>query len=101
MSVLCEVMAKQIIPAVRVKVTKKLYKDHNFNQEEIAEKLGITQAAISKYLSGKYTEDIKKLEKDRIVEKISDDVVRGIIKKTFNKSSFEKIVCKFCVESLR
>jgi len=101
MSVLCEVMVKQIIPAVRVDVTKQLYSRYHFNQEYIAEKLGITQAAVSKYLSGKYTQEIKKLERDKIVKNISDDVIKAIIKKTFNKSSFEKTVCKYCMEMLR
>ena len=101
MSVLCEVMVKQIIPAVRVKVTKQLYSKYHFNQEYIAEKLGITQAAVSKYLSGKYTQEIKKLERDKIVKKISGDVIRAIIKKTFNRSSFERTVCKYCAEMLR
>jgi len=101
MSILCEIMAKQIIPAVRVRVTKQLYSKHNFNQEEIAQRLEITQAAVSKYLSGKYTPEIKRLEKDKVVEKISNEVVNAIIKKTFNKSSFERTVCKCCAERMR
>jgi len=101
MSILCEVMAKQIIPAVRARTTKQLYTKYNFNQQEIAARLGITQAAISKYLSGKYTQEIKQLEKDKIVGKISDEIVRAIVRKTFDKSSFEKTVCKFCGKALR
>jgi predicted transcriptional regulator len=100
MSVLCEVVVKQIIPAVRVKTAKKLY-SAGLTQEEIAKKLGLTQAAISKYLSGNYTQEIKNLEKDKIVVKISDEIVKEINKKTFNKSSFEKIICKFCSKMLR
>jgi hypothetical protein len=94
-------MAKQIIPAVRVTVTKQLYTRHNFNQERIAEKLGITQAAVSKYLSGKYTQQIKQLEKDKIVGEIADEIVGAIIRKTFDKSSFERCVCNFCGKILR
>jgi predicted transcriptional regulator len=101
MSVLCEVVVKQLIPAVRIRAAKQLYNKHNFNQKEIASKLGITQAAVSKYLSGNYTEEIKKLEKDEIVDKISNEIVKAIIKKTFDKSSFEKITCKHCNKMLR
>jgi predicted transcriptional regulator len=101
MSILCEVVAKQLIPAIRIKTAKQLYNKYNFNQEEIAKKLGLTQAAISKYLSGNYTQEIKNLEKDKIVVKISDEIVKEINKKTFNKSSFEKIICKFCNKMLR
>ncbi len=101
MSVLCEVMARQIIPAVRVSVTKQLYNKHDLNQEEIATALGISQAAVSKYLSSRYTRDIRKLERDRTVKRISDEVVGHILRKKFNRSSFETIVCKFCGEMLR
>jgi predicted transcriptional regulator len=100
MSLLCEVVVKQIIPAVRVRTTKKLY-SAGLTQEEIAKKLGLTQAAISKYLSGKYTQEIKKLEKDKIVNKISDEIVKAINKKTFKKANFEEIICKFCGKMLR
>lgn len=101
MSILCEIMSKQIIPAVRVRVTKQLYSKHNLNQDEIAARLEITQAAVSKYLSGKYTPEIRKLEKDKIVKKISDEIVSAIVKKTFNRSSFEKTVCQCCAERMR
>jgi len=101
MSILCEVVVKQLIPAVRVRVAKELYNKHNFNQKEIAKRLGLSQPAISKYLSGNYTQEIKKLEEDRIVKKISDEIVKAITKKDFKKSNFEKIIHKFCSNELR
>ncbi|MEM5773157.1 MAG: helix-turn-helix domain-containing protein [Candidatus Aenigmatarchaeota archaeon] len=100
MSVLCEVMVRQIIPAVRVKATKQLYAK-GLKQEEIAKKLGLTQAAISKYLTGKYTEEIRKLEKSETVKKISDEIVKAILKKSFKSSDFQKIVCEYCKKGMR
>jgi len=41
------------------------------------------------------------LERDKTVVKISDEVVKAITKKTSNRSSFEKIVCRYCAEMLR
>ena len=101
MSILCEVIVKQLIPAVRVRVAKELYDKHNLNQKEIAKKLGLSQPAISKYLSGNYTEEIKKLEEDKIVKRISDEIVKTVIKNDFKKSSFEKVIRKFCSKKLR
>ena len=98
MSILCEVVVKQLIPAVRVKVAKELYNKYNFNQKEIAKKLGLSQPAISKYLSGNYTQEIKKLEKDKVVKKISEEIVKAVNENTFKKSSFETIIRKFCDE---
>ncbi|MEM5829714.1 MAG: helix-turn-helix domain-containing protein [Candidatus Aenigmatarchaeota archaeon] len=88
-------MVRQIIPAVRVRTAKLLYAK-GLKQEEIAKKLGLTQAAISKYLSGKYTKEIKKLEKSKAARKISEEIVKAIESKTFKRSSFQKIVCEYC-----
>ena len=96
MRVLCEVVVKQLVPAVRVRVAKELYEKHDFNQQEIASKLGITQAAVSKYLTGKYTQEIKKLETSEIVRKISEEMVKTILDKNFRKHEFQKIICKYC-----
>lgn len=100
MPISCEIMVKQIIPAVRVRVAKELY-SKGLKQEEIGEKLGLTQAAISKYLSGKYTKGIKKLEKSKIVEKISEEIARAILDKSFKKIDFQKIVCEYCKKEIR
>lgn len=100
MSILCEVMVRQIIPAVRVKAAKQLY-SKGLKQEEIAARLGLTQAAISKYLSGKYTQEIKRLEKSKLVKKISGKIVDKILKKSFKKSDFQKIVCEYCEKEMK
>ncbi|MEM5853102.1 MAG: helix-turn-helix domain-containing protein [Candidatus Aenigmatarchaeota archaeon] len=100
MSVFCEMIVKQIIPAVRVRTTKQLYAN-GMKQEDIAMKLGLTQAAISKYLTGKYTQEIRKLERSEVVKKISDEIVRVILKKSFKRSDFQKIVCEYCKKEMR
>ncbi len=62
----CNEIFRITIPAVRIAVAKSLNKKYNMNQSDIARRLGTTQAAISKYLSGEYSENIAKVE--RIVE---------------------------------
>jgi len=49
----CEVAAKFILPVFRSYVAKDLVEKYSFTQLEVAEKLGITQAAISQYLHSK------------------------------------------------
>ncbi|MEM5855708.1 MAG: helix-turn-helix domain-containing protein, partial [Candidatus Aenigmatarchaeota archaeon] len=99
MSVVCEMVVKQIIPAVRVRTAKLLYAK-GLKQEEIASKLDLTQAAVSKYLSGKYTEKIKKMEKSKVVKKISEEMVEAILNKNFKKSRPEKIICNYCKKGM-
>ena len=47
----CEIAVKSLIPAMRAYVAKELTQTHRMKQEEIANILGISQTAISKYIS--------------------------------------------------
>jgi len=47
-----EIETKTSVPALRALVAKKLIQDHAFSQQETAELIGVTQAAISNYLRG-------------------------------------------------
>ncbi|AIF70306.1 hypothetical protein PAP_09655 [Palaeococcus pacificus DY20341] len=67
----CSFWAEVISPSLRAKVAKHLY-EKGFTQAQIAEKLGITQAMVSKYLSGKY----KQLSED--IEVIIGEMAREI-----------------------
>jgi len=49
----CETIVWHILPVIRKEFTKSLIENHGFNQRKIASKLGITEAAVSRYLSGK------------------------------------------------
>jgi predicted transcriptional regulator len=53
---------KEVIPAARAALIAELKKKYNIKEEAISEYLGITQAAISKYLNGKYSARIKEIE---------------------------------------
>ncbi len=45
----CEVAAKSVIPALRAMVARELMENYGLKQEQVAQKLGVTQAAVSKY----------------------------------------------------
>jgi len=92
----CEVAIKYFIPAVRASTARKLSKNHNLTQVEIASKLGITQAAVSKYLSGKYNKKIKNLEKEKSIKVISKSVVDSILKNKPASIKFSEDLCKCC-----
>jgi len=46
---LCEVIALEILPAVRAMVARKLIVNYGLSQKQAAERLGISQPAISQY----------------------------------------------------
>ncbi len=49
----CEIIMWYILPSIRKEIAKAMIKNHGLNQKEAAKRLGITDAAISQYLSAK------------------------------------------------
>ncbi|MCK5562646.1 transcriptional regulator, partial [Candidatus Bathyarchaeota archaeon] len=45
----CEVAVKSVVPAIRAGLAKELVQTHKLRQIDIANLLGITQTAVSKY----------------------------------------------------
>jgi len=53
MKISCEEAVWYILPLIRKEFAKSLIKDHGLTQRKAAEKLGITEAAVSQYISKK------------------------------------------------
>ena len=66
-----EVVVQDILPAVRALVSKELINKHKLTQQKAAEKLGVTQAAISQYSRELRGWRVKLLSED---EKIMSEV---------------------------
>lgn len=47
----CEVAVKSVIPAIRSAIARELIQSYGLKQKEVAELLGVTQTAVSKYTS--------------------------------------------------
>lgn len=83
MKLYCEVVVGDVLPALRALITNELIKKFNLTQREVAEKLGVTQPAISQY--GKFLrgEKGKELQKNKkvisLVEEFSEDISNGKI----------------------
>jgi predicted transcriptional regulator len=49
----CEEIVWYLLPLIRKEFAKSLIKDHGLTQRKAAEKLGITESAVSQYISKK------------------------------------------------
>jgi predicted transcriptional regulator len=67
----CEEIVWYLLPLIRKEFAKSLIKDHGLTQRKAAEKLGITEAAVSQYVS-----------KKRGDLKVKDAVIRREIKES-------------------
>ncbi len=92
----CETIMKEFLPAIRAGITKELSNKYSYNQTEIASKLGITQAAVSKYLTGDYTEPIKHLENSKELRDVIENIASNIANGSFKKKEIIETVCTKC-----
>lgn len=90
----CELMVQNIFPTVRALMADELMNTLHFNQTEVAEKMQITQPAISQYMSqarGKKAEIIKS-------NKNVFNLIKESSKRLAKASSYEAafIMCDIC-----
>ena len=87
----CEIIVWEVLPIIRKEFAKSLIKDHGFTQRKAAEKLGLTEASISRYISNKRGE-IKKLNKEimKEIQKSTARIFKG------NNKIVIKETCRIC-----
>ncbi len=78
-----EIITKAVYPVIRACIAKRLVETHHLNQKEVANILGVTQAAISYYLSDKrgITKKLLSYEEIEAIYKIADDFASNNISK--------------------
>ncbi len=77
----CDEIFKVTIPAVRIAVAKTLNSKYKMSQSEIAKSLGVAQAAVSKYLSNKYSSKIASVERTIESKRLADSIIKMIVSK--------------------
>lgn len=97
----CEVVVTKVLPAIRTVLVKDLVNRHDLSQKEVAEKLGVTQAAVSQYLSStRGDEDVERKLRDSEshtkIQDLSDKIASG----TVQRSQIIEEYCKIC-DSMR
>ncbi|HEC76548.1 MAG TPA: transcriptional regulator [Thermoplasmatales archaeon] len=93
----CEKVANTILPAIRAEIAFKLSNEYGLKQMEISKILGVTQGAVSHYLTsfrGKERETVNKNPK--IMEKI-DEIAYMLVRGKFDEKNF----CEICREIRR
>ncbi len=77
-----ELVVRKILPTVRAKLAQVLLQEYALKQVEVAEKLGITQAAVSHYNTHTRGSDQTILELfpeiDGLVQDLAIDIVEGL-----------------------
>ncbi len=90
----CEVMVQEVFPTVRALIARELMETFNYNQAETAQKMGVTQPAISQYKRELRGKKAKLLESNVIVSGSIKSAAKMLTKA---KNPFESgILCSVC-----
>ncbi len=90
----CMQITNLMLPAVRASVAEKL-SDMGYGQESIAAELGIAQAAVSKYMNGRYSGDVGEVKKHIEEGMLYNDIIESIVKKK-GSAAVQKDITSLC-----
>lgn len=71
-----EIVTERVLPTLRVRLARELAA-HDLTQEEIAEHLGVTQAAVSTYISGDASVE-ERIDEHPETRRVTKDVAAGL-----------------------
>lgn len=91
------VIVKYLLPAIRAKLVKELIEEHNFRSKDAAEILGLTQAAVSQYLSSKRGQQgIRLIENSDEAEEVIEEILERIVTGKFHLDEEVDYMCRLC-----
>lgn len=96
MIVPCEIAVKSVIPAVKALIAKQLVERHDLKQEKVAEILGISQSAVSKY-TRKVRGYAIKIDSIKEIEPLIEKMVGLLENETYQRREFLKTFCQTCI----
>ena len=91
MTIACEKMVRYVLPWIRKEFAKIMVNELEQSQVQVARKLGVTEPAISQYLSSKRGDEIK-IADDKVVLAVREAAFR--ISKDHKEISRE--ICQIC-----
>lgn len=92
----CEEIYRFYIPAIKAQVIRTLWEGHGMTQVQIAQCLGMTQAAVSKSLSGRHSKNVVRMMEREDVKEFSDRMVKQIASRRMKKEKLSEQICEHC-----
>lgn len=89
----CEVAVKSLVPAIRSVLARELIQSYGLKQRDVANLLGVTQTAVSKY-TRHVRGTVIKIED---VEEVQPTIKEIVVSLANGRMSKYELVAKFCV----
>lgn len=91
----CEIAVKSVIPAMRALMAKELVEKHGLRQDEVAELLGISQSAVSKY-TRKVRGHVIEISDVEGVQPLINKMIGLLVSGTYQRREFLIVFCQTC-----
>jgi predicted transcriptional regulator len=91
----CEVAVKSVVPAVKALMAQELVGQHGLKQDHVAQVLGISQSAVSKY-SRKVRGHVIEADKLAEVQPLIANMTIMLINGEHQRAEFLQLFCKTC-----
>ncbi len=92
----CEIVSQSVLPGLRALIAKELMEKHKMTQGKVAEKLGVSQAAISQYYRAVRGSKTTFLQDNKEVRKYIQEIAGRIASGELNYLSSIDEFCKIC-----
>lgn len=90
-----EMISKSALPALRAMVARRLRTNYHLTQQQVAEKLGVTQASVSNY-SRKARGVMMNLESDPLVAKAADGIAATLAVESPDQREVMRAMTEVC-----
>jgi predicted transcriptional regulator len=87
---------KTVLPAVKAIMARQIVGKHGLNEKQTAELLGLSQSAVSRYVS-KERGNLLQIENSTDVLTLIDQMVAFLIKEPSNKKKILTLFCQTCI----
>jgi predicted transcriptional regulator len=91
----CEVAVKAVVPAVKALIAQKMVEQHGLKQDQVAEILGISQSAVSKY-SKKVRGYVIEIERVEPIQPLISSMILMLMKGETQRAEFLQLFCQIC-----
>jgi hypothetical protein len=90
-----EIIFRSALPTIRFMIARKLVEEHNYTQTEAANKLGITQAAISNYIRRTRAVALN-LDNNIKIRQSINEITKILVENSYNKHEITEKFTEIC-----
>ena len=95
----CEIAVKSLIPAIKAHIAKELMETQGLKQEQVAEILGVSQSAVSKY-TRKIRGCVIRVDDIEEIQTTIDKIVSLLMSRNYQRRELLAFFCQTC-ETIR